>query len=568
MSSLSRFKSSVANGWSKTLWDGLIDAMEGRLAPLEENLGLDRTTRDAIIARGLTVIELQIAPVVQQAEDKLSTIEQMRVDSIAAYAVIQALADQDLGAVIEPLLIESRSTLDDINQLLSDIEAAVADIQRKSEKDAPAGYAGLDASGKLPFDKLSGVPAAAEGTAGVAKLATGAEVNTGSDAAKVITPAALISRTATTDRTGLVELATGTEAAAGIDTDRAVTAAGLRATLDGQAVRIDAAQMLLASQKGRARANIDAGILSGFRNKIINGNFDVWQRGTTQTSLGYGSDDRWLNDVFESTQSHSQQNFTLGQTDVPGNPKYFSRTVVTSGVTSTCAVVKKQRIEDVRTLSGRVATLTFYAKADASKSIAFSIEQGFGTGGAPSSNVNPAGTKVNLTTSWQKFTQTVSIPSISGKTLGTDENSWLQVSFWFNAGSSFDSRTGALGLQSGTFDIARVSLVEGDATAEADPFSPRHIQQEVALCQRYFCIQDASVRGYSRSGVMTETPVYWPVMMRASPTVSLVSAGTVSNCTAVVAAKVTPTSARFGAQANSDGEFYAINAILTADAEL
>src|SRR5690606_9085364 len=37
------------------------------------------------------------------------------------------------------------------------------------------------------------------------------------------------------------------------------------------------------------------------------------------------------------------------------------------------------------------------------------------------------------------------------------------------------------------FDLARVSLIAGDATAEADPFSPRLLQQEIALCQRYFC---------------------------------------------------------------------------------
>ena len=53
------------------------------------------------------------------------------------------------------------------------------------------------------------------------------------------------------------------------------------------------------------------------KNWIINGMFDVWQRGTSQTSIGYGSDDRWQNAHQVSTKTHSRQAFIVGQTDVP-----------------------------------------------------------------------------------------------------------------------------------------------------------------------------------------------------------------------------------------------------------
>jgi hypothetical protein len=66
------------------------------------------------------------------------------------------------------------------------------------------------------------------------------------------------------------------------------------------------------------------------KNAIINGNFDIWQRNTTQTLIGYGSDDRWSNDNVGTTKTHSRQAFTLGQTDVPGEPRYYSRTTVVS----------------------------------------------------------------------------------------------------------------------------------------------------------------------------------------------------------------------------------------------
>jgi hypothetical protein len=70
-------------------------------------------------------------------------------------------------------------------------------------------------------------PPATESVKGVAELATNAEVQTGTDAERIVTPAGLSSRTATDARTGLVELATDAETQTGTDAIRAVTPAGL-----------------------------------------------------------------------------------------------------------------------------------------------------------------------------------------------------------------------------------------------------------------------------------------------------------------------------------------------------
>ncbi|MGZ2374972.1 hypothetical protein ACVI3U_002875 [Sinorhizobium medicae] len=161
--------------------------------------------------------------------------------------------------------------------------------------------------------------------------------------------------------------------------------------------------------------------------------------------------------------------------------------MVTSVAGAASYATKAQRVEDVRSLAGKTATLTFWAKADAAKNIAIEFTQHFGGGGTPSAAVDGIGSQlVALTTAWKKYSVVVAIPSIAGKILGTSENSLLQVWFWFEAGSNWSVRSANLGQQSGTFDIAHVSLVEGDATGEDDPFSPRHLQQELALCQRYF----------------------------------------------------------------------------------
>ena len=228
---------------------------------------------------------------------------------------------------------------------------------------------------------------------------------------------------------------------------------------------------------------VDAGFLST-HNKIINGNFDVWQRGTSQTTSGYGPADRWNNSHVGSTKTASQQEFILGQTDVPNNPKYFLRHEVTSVSGSSNFVAAQQFVENVTTLSGQTATLSFWAKADSAKNIAVEFYQSFGTGGTPSTTVNEIGSQlIALTTSWTKYTVTVSIPSVSGKTLGTDGNDFLGLLFLFDAGSSFDARSASLGQQSGTFDIAQVQLEEG---ATANPFQNRTLGEELQLCQRYY----------------------------------------------------------------------------------
>jgi hypothetical protein len=265
---------------------------------------------------------------------------------------------------------------------------------------------------------------------------------------------------------------------------------------------------------------VDSAPLS-YRNRVINGNFDIWQRGTSQTSAGYGSDDRWNNFHSGSTKTHSQQTFALGQTDVPGNPKYFSRTVVSSVAGAANNVVKIHKVEDVSTFAGETATLSFWAKADAAKNIAVEFVQEFGTGGSPSASVTGIGvTTCALTTSWKKFTITVAIPSISGKTLGTNNDHDLAFLYWFDAGSNFNARTNSLGQQSGTFDISGVQLEVG---SKASAFERRPYGMELQLAQRYYFRQTFSstvvcqLQAFGAGDAFGKI-IDLPVPMRVAPT--------------------------------------------------
>jgi hypothetical protein len=254
-------------------------------------------------------------------------------------------------------------------------------------------------------------------------------------------------------------------------------------------------------------------------NYIINGNFDIWQRALTQTTNGYGSDDRWSNSNNGSTKTHSRQVFALGETDSFDSPaKYFSRTVVTSVVGASNFCVKGQRIEGVSTLSGKKATLSFWAKADTPKNIAIDFYQNFGTGGTPSTTITGIGSQlIAITTTWAKHVVTVDIPSILGKTLGTADTDHLQLNFWFDAGTSYATTTSNIGQQSGTFDIAQIKLEAGSVCT---PFVSRTPEVELAACQRFFETGHCYIYALATSNAFVSSPYSYLVQKRKAATLS------------------------------------------------
>ena len=252
----------------------------------------------------------------------------------------------------------------------------------------------------------------------------------------------------------------------------------------------------------------------GFKNYIINGNFDVWERGNSQTATSYGSDDRWSNNNVGSTKTHSRVVCTDTER-VLFNANNYSRTVVTSVAGASNYCNKHQRIEDVNKLAGKTVTLSFWAKADSNKNIAVELGQSFGTGGSPSADVAGVGSQlIALTSTWQKKTITITLPSIVGKTLGTDglQTTSTYVAFWFDAGSSYNSRAASLGQQSGTFDIAQIQLEEGSG---ATPFEQRPYGLELSLCQRYYSI--LSLYSHPDTNWIRES-IYNTVAFRVPPT--------------------------------------------------
>jgi hypothetical protein len=274
---------------------------------------------------------------------------------------------------------------------------------------------------------------------------------------------------------------------------------------------------------------------TGSGNEIINGAFEINQRGFTSASptgftFAFGFD-RWRVTGNDGTVTYSSQAFTPGLAPLPGYESSNHARVLTSGQTLSSAVAQLgQPIEGVRTFANQEVTVSFWAKAaSGTPKIAIELAQVFGDGG--STRVSTVAGQTTLSTSWARYSLSVLVPSISGKTIGT--NSSLGVNLWVSAGSDFNDRTGSLGIQSNTFDIWGVQVEAGSVATEFKR-NANSLQGELAACQRYYYQWTPNASGEIAGVGFAETStsalvfVQFPVTLRADPT-GLVQSGTAAD---------------------------------------
>jgi len=214
------------------------------------------------------------------------------------------------------------------------------------------------------------------------------------------------------------------------------------------------------------------------KNRIINGDFQVWQRATSATFSSdnvYNTADRWQTSMYASgfalgTRTVSRQEFTTGSS--PNGSRYFFQMAPNSAADSLYTYMQ-QPIEDVTQFSNVYVTLSYWASVSSGTiSVTSVFRQVFGTGGSPSSAVDTSFPSVTIDTTWKKYSVTVLLPSISGKTLGTNNNS---------NGLLYLLET--TNLNGATYRVSQVQLEIGTS---ATPFERRTYGQELANCYRYF----------------------------------------------------------------------------------
>jgi hypothetical protein len=256
--------------------------------------------------------------------------------------------------------------------------------------------------------------------------------------------------------------------------------------------------------------NITAAPFAAGKNKIINGDFAINQRQFTSVT----TNNAYCFDRFKAatngtgTFTVTPQTFTPGTAPVAGyeSTNFVRQTINTVGTTTRFSI--QQPIEDVRTFAGQTVTVSFWAKTDSARTLQFRFDQNFGSGG--SAAVSSSVFSISSTTSWTRFSQTLTLASISGKTIGTSSNLLLLI---FNANSA-GSEMDLWGVQ-----------VEAGSSATDFQTASGSLGGELALCQRYYWQTGTAVfRTFAVAQYFSTTAggafIAMPVTMRGNPSVS------------------------------------------------
>lgn len=293
---------------------------------------------------------------------------------------------------------------------------------------------------------------------------------------------------------------------------------------------------------------------AGRKNAVINGNFDVWQRGTTLSVAGAGGQritDRFTGSTGNASGAATFSRQTVSSSDSAIFPsKYFYRHDQTTANGSNGRL--GYTIENVHTFAGGYATLSFYAKSN--KFIAASTTQlhavcvqQFGTGGSPSTAINVSASESStstipvvfgdLTTSWKKYSVTFYFPSVADKTLGTNNDDHI----YFEIRMPNSSGTGTY-----TIDFSQFQFEQGKV---ATPFEHRSYGEELRLCQRYYyrfrCANQEWIYNESNASNGKWHQIYIGHSMRANPSVdvgNLATGGSIVGMTGVTISSITPQS--------------------------
>ena len=246
---------------------------------------------------------------------------------------------------------------------------------------------------------------------------------------------------------------------------------------------------------------------AGRRNILINGGFEVSQRGSYTSATSY-NDGAYLIDRWQTLRDGVTANLQH-LVPVAGESSYGVKLIATSSATGTIRLRQRLEIPNIYTWGGRTFTLSARVKSNSSNA-RLMMYGGSGGGYVTMTSGNDShsggGTIETLTAT---FTTTGSVSSEFAAFVGID-----------NARSASDTTI----VTGDYFEVYDFQMEEGKV---ATPFEHRSYGEELAACQRYY------QQFFDESGVNVQVQliglnstsghfVWWPpVQMRARPTVGI-----------------------------------------------
>jgi hypothetical protein len=289
--------------------------------------------------------------------------------------------------------------------------------------------------------------------------------------------------------------------------------------------------------------------LGSFRNRIINGDMRIAQRGTSAsitsaTAFGYYVTDRWALETSFTSGSASLYQNVLSTSDTPYQLglRYSSNIVVTSAITGLSYLAPQQRIEYLNfqdmnwgTSFGAPVTISLWYKTNiaAGSIIPISLRAVFnGT-----SYCYGYSTTSGQPNSWQYVSFTVPPPPNTASPFGASTSDRLDVvvgpgvisttavpGTWYSAYSLYGI-IGQTNIYSQAGNYLAFTGVQLEKGTVATPFEFRPFAQELALCQRYYVrfTGDGSYKSLGVASAFSTTAatgiIVAPTSMRAQPSI-------------------------------------------------
>lgn len=244
-------------------------------------------------------------------------------------------------------------------------------------------------------------------------------------------------------------------------------------------------------------------LLFGDRNVIINGGFEVWQRGSADVAaiatLTFHPD-RWRYFKFGSVVHTSKRSTTVPGASVSGVMSRYSwnlscTTGAAPAAADFCHVSQSLEGNKFRGIYfARTCTLSFWVRASKTGNLPVTLR----TNSAANSCVKRV--TINAANTWER--KTVTFPAGIQSGVNPDENTAMTLHFGLHIGSNFQTSIAndgvwisgsALGFTTGDTNFALnasdeffIALVQLEPGSVATPYQFRPFDMELFQCQRYF----------------------------------------------------------------------------------